>query len=99
MKKPDFINKPLPFGVYNTDHILEIDYSVEHGWKKPEISQFRNFEIHPFNSSLHYAIQLFEGMKAFKTDDHKISLYRPEMNMIRMNNSAKRLSLPVTILI
>ena len=95
MEKPDFINKPLPFGVYHTDHILEIDYCSKEGWKKPHISEYHNFSIDPFNSTLHYAIQLFEGMKAFMTEEDKIVLFRPEMNMARMNNSAKRLSLPV----
>ena len=95
MQKPDFIHKPLPFGLYHTDHILEVDYSNEEGWKKPEISEYHNLSIDPFNSTLHYAIQLFEGLKAFRSDDEKIILFRPEQNMIRMNNSAKRLSLPV----
>jgi len=95
LKKPDFINKPLPFGLYHTDHMLEIDFSIQDGWKNPEILKFHNFSINPFNSSLHYAIQLFEGLKAYRNEDHKIILFRPEMNMIRMKNSAKRISLPV----
>lgn len=79
--------------------MLEIDYSAKEGWKKPLISEYHNFSIDPFNSTLHYAIQLFEGMKAFMSEDKKIVLFRPDMNMKRMNNSAKRLSLPVKIFV
>jgi branched-chain amino acid aminotransferase len=75
--------------------MLEIDYYNEEGWQMPEISQYHNFSIDPFNSTLHYAIQLFEGLKAYKSDDNRIILFRPEQNMIRMNYSSKRLSLPV----
>jgi branched-chain amino acid aminotransferase len=75
--------------------MLEIDYTEKEGWKNPLISEYHNFSINPFNSSLHYAIQLFEGMKAFKSEDNKIILFRPQMNMERMNISAKRLCLPV----
>lgn len=92
--KPDFLNKPLHFGVHHTDHMLEIDYFAN-TWHDPLISKYHSFSIDPFNATLHYAIQLFEGMKAFKTEDGKVTLFRPEMNMIRMNNSAKRISLPV----
>lgn len=77
--------------------MLEIDYDHQTGWKNPEISQYHNFQIDPFNSSLHYAIQLFEGLKVHKSEDDRVILFRPELNMKRMNNSAERLSLPVNI--
>jgi branched-chain amino acid aminotransferase len=44
---------------------------------------------------LHYAQTLFEGMKAYRDEDGKITLFRPDMNMKRMNNSARRIALPV----
>ena len=94
LAKPDFLNKPLPFGVYHTDHMLEIDYFAN-TWHDPIISKYHSLSMDPFNSTLHYAIQLFEGMKAFKTEDGKVSLFRPEKNMARMNKSAERISLPV----
>jgi len=59
LEKPDINDKPLPFGLFHTDHMLEIDYSVDEGRKKPEISEYHNSSIDPFNSNLHYAIQLF----------------------------------------
>jgi branched-chain amino acid aminotransferase len=94
LEKPDYLNNPIPFGVYTTDHMLEIDFKGN-TWQDPVISKYHDLSINPLNSTLHYAIQLFEGMKAFKTDDGKVTLFRPEMNMKRMNDSAKRLSLPV----
>lgn len=50
--------------------------------------------IHPFNSTLHYGVQCFEGMKAYKDDNGKIRLFRPECNMLRLKRSSKRIALP-----
>ena len=51
----------------------------------------------PYNfQGLHYASQLFEGMKAYRGVDNKIRLFRPEMNMQRMRKTAKRAALPVS---
>jgi branched-chain amino acid aminotransferase len=79
--------------------MLEIDYDPEHGWAKPVVSPYHKLEIDPTNSVLHYAIQLFEGMKAYRSSSspQKILLFRPDMNMNRMNISAKRIGLPVSI--
>lgn len=66
--------KPLPswdaaslgFGSNSTDHMLAVDSNSEKGWNKPEICPLKEIAVHPFNSSLHYAVQCFEGMKAYK---------------------------------
>jgi branched-chain amino acid aminotransferase len=96
--KPDY-SKPLPFGVYHTDHMLEVDYEPDNGWGKPVVSPYHKLLIDPSNSSLHYAIQLFEGMKAFRNvnNPEELLLFRPEMNMKRMMVSAQRLGLPVRL--
>lgn len=47
--------------MHHTDYMLEIDYNSEKGWGKPVISPYHNLELDPSNSTLHYAIQLFEG--------------------------------------
>lgn len=75
--------------------MLEIDF-VKGEWQKPQISEFKNLSINPLNATIHYAVALFEGMKAFKTEENKVNLFRPNENMIRMNNSAKRITLPVS---
>ena len=91
--KPDY-SQPVPFGKFRTDHMLEIDYDSVNGWGNPYISGFHDLSIDPRNSTLHYAIELFEGMKAFYGTDGRIRLFRPDINMTRMNRSAARVGLP-----
>lgn len=89
---PDYTKK-FAWGSYHTDHMLEIDHDVSQGWGKPYISGFHNFSIDPRNQTLHYAIELFEGLKAYR-NGKDVYLFRPELNMVRMNRSAKRVGLP-----
>ncbi|XP_039617511.1 branched-chain-amino-acid aminotransferase, cytosolic isoform X1 [Polypterus senegalus] len=90
--KPDPSN--LVFGTVFTDHMLTIEWSAKEGWKAPFIGPFENISIHPASSSLHYAVELFEGMKAYRGDDNIIRLFRPDLNMQRMLRSACRVCLP-----
>lgn len=53
--------------------------------------------LEPSSSVLHYAQTIFEGLKAYRDEDGKITLFRPDMNMKRMNRSAARIALPVRI--
>lgn len=87
-------NEELTFGASFTDHMLEIDWDVDSGWKAPKIIPYGPLQIDPAATSLHYALQCFEGMKAYVDDNDSIRLFRPDKNMIRMNNSMKRLFLP-----
>lgn len=84
----------MTFGAFHTDHLLEIDWSDKMGWSRPMIVPFKNLELHPFSSCLHYAIECFEGSKAYKGPDNTIRVFRLDCNMLRMKHSAKRLSLP-----
>ncbi|XP_055389618.1 branched-chain-amino-acid aminotransferase, cytosolic [Condylostylus longicornis] len=85
----------LAFGKHFTDHMLKIFYHRNlGGWQKPEITPLENLVMHPAAKVLHYAVELFEGMKAYRGVDGKIRLFRPEMNMKRMNLTAKRSGLP-----
>ncbi|XP_042596729.1 branched-chain-amino-acid aminotransferase, cytosolic-like isoform X2 [Cyprinus carpio] len=74
--------------------MLTIEWTLEEGWQKPHIQPFGNLSIHPGCSSLHYAVQLFEGMKAYRGPDNKVRLFRPLINMKRMLKSAHRACLP-----
>jgi branched-chain amino acid aminotransferase len=56
----------MKFGAIATDHMLEIDYDKSKGWGKPIIREFQPFLIHPFNTTLHYAIECFEGKRKRK---------------------------------
>uniref|UniRef100_A0A673I8R6 Branched-chain-amino-acid aminotransferase n=1 Tax=Sinocyclocheilus rhinocerous TaxID=307959 RepID=A0A673I8R6_9TELE len=90
--KPD--PNGLVFGTLFTDHMLTIEWILEEGWQKPHIQPFGNLSIHPGCSALHYSVQLFEGMKAYRGPDSKVRLFRPMINMKRMLKSAHRACLP-----
>ena len=80
---PDYTKK-FAWGSYHTDHMLEIDYDQKLGWSQPLISEYHNLSIDPRNQTLHYAIELFEGLKAFR-NNKDVYLFRPDLNMKRMN--------------
>lgn len=85
----------LKFGQEFTDHMLKIKYNRRlGGWQAPEIKPMENLSLHPAAKVFHYAIEIFEGMKAYRGVDDKIRLFRPELNMHRMNLTAQRASLP-----
>merc|ERR1719263_452065 len=84
----------LKFGVTFTDHMLEIDWTVEYGWHVPIIRPFANLELHPASTCFHYGLEAYEGLKAYFDSNKKIRLFRPMMNMNRMNQSANALCMP-----
>ncbi|XP_031415227.1 branched-chain-amino-acid aminotransferase, mitochondrial [Clupea harengus] len=90
--KPD--PSKLLFGKQFSDHMLTIYWSEKDGWQAPQIKPFQNLSLHPAASALHYSIELFEGMKAFRGVDNHIRLFRPMLNMERMHRSADRCCLP-----
>ncbi|KAL4658307.1 branched-chain-amino-acid aminotransferase, cytosolic-like isoform X3 [Arapaima gigas] len=91
--KPD--PSSLIFGKHFSDHMLTIHWSQQEGWGTPHIKPFQNLSLHPASSALHYSIELFEGMKAFRGDDKLVRLFRPMLNMERMHRSAERCCLPL----
>jgi len=84
----------LIFGKHFSDHMFKVSYNEKDGWSKPIICQLQNFEVHPASKVLHYAQELFEGMKAYRGVDNKIRMFRPMHNMSRMLLSARMSSLP-----
>ncbi|CAN9505944.1 unnamed protein product [Ophioblennius macclurei] len=91
--KPD--PSSLVFGKQFSDHMLTISWSEKDGWDAPHIKPFQNLSLHPASSALHYSVELFEGMKAFRGADNHIRLFRPMLNMERMHRSADRSCLPL----
>ena len=76
------------FGGLTTDYMLDIDYDKSNGgWQRPQIVPNRPFELEPANATLHYAIECFEGAKAYRTVDNDIIMYRIDENFKRMNTS------------
>jgi len=90
--KPD--NDKLIFGQHFSDHMLSIKWTADNGWLKPCIHPIMPLSIHPGAKVLHYASEIFEGMKAYWGVDDQIRLFRPIENMKRMNQSAVKASLP-----
>ena len=84
----------IPFGVITTDHMFLMNYTTEKGWHDGRIVPYAPFQIDPACMVLHYAQEIFEGMKAYRDDQGHIRLFRPEENFKRMNNSADRMSIP-----
>ncbi|CCF58598.1 hypothetical protein KAFR_0E04480 [Kazachstania africana CBS 2517] len=87
-------NDQLVFGQTFTDHMLTVEWTEEKGWANPEIKPYAPLSLDPATIVFHYAFELFEGMKAYRTEDNKITMFRPDMNMKRMNKSAARICLP-----
>jgi len=90
-KKP---KEELVFGHTFTDHMLTVDWTQERGWEAPQIVPYGDLHISPAANCLHYAIECFEGMKAYKDKEGRVRLFRPHENMARMNLSANRVQLP-----
>ncbi len=92
--KPHPNSEKLHFGTIFTDHMFNMDYSVEKGWHHPRIEPLTAIEMHPSTMVLHYGQAIFEGLKAFRTDRGQIQLFRPEENFKRFNTSARALCIP-----
>ena len=92
-KKPDE-NEEIEFGSIFTDHMFVMDYESGKGWINPRIEEYKDLIISPAAIVFHYGQTMFEGMKAYKTDDGRTVLFRPQKNIERANNSNKRLCIP-----
>jgi len=83
----------LGFGQVFTDHMFLMDYQEGKGWHSPRIEPYHSFTLDPATIMLHYGQATFEGLKAFHAKD-RIQLFRPQMNVDRMNKSNRRLCIP-----
>ena len=92
--KPKVDPSKLLFGHTFTDHMLTCEWSRQGGWSAPKILSYGNLSLPPSASVLHYAIECFEGLKAYKDRHGTIRLFRPDLNMQRLLCSAERLALP-----
>lgn len=84
----------LGFGQVFTPHMFVMDYENGRGWHNARIVPFANLSIHPASTVLHYGSEIFEGLKAYRTESGEIRLFRPMENIRRMNASANRMCLP-----
>ena len=84
----------LGFGKKFTDHMFVMDYTEGEGWHDARIVPYAPFPLDPATVVFHYAQEIFEGMKAYRTADDTIQLFRPDCNAKRMQDSADRLCIP-----
>ena len=85
----------LGFGRFYTDHMFIMNYDDGQGWHDARIVPYGPIELDPAAMCLHYGQEVFEGMKAYKTPDGGVQLFRPEKNMQRLNVSNERLCIPL----
>jgi branched-chain amino acid aminotransferase len=83
------------FGVHFTDHMFTAEWTPDEGWHAARITPYGPVTLDPATAVLHYAQEIFEGMKAYRHDDGSIWAFRPEANAERMVRSSHRLALPV----
>ena len=87
-------DNPLVFGTIFTDHMFVMDYDEENGWHDPRVIPYQPLVLEPSCMVFHYGQEMFEGLKAYKADDGRILLFRPDKNIERANRSNRRLSIP-----
>ncbi len=83
------------FGTVFTDHMARISWSAEQGWHDRRVEKHAPLQLSPAAAVLHYAQEVFEGLKAYRHADGSVWTFRPEANAARLASSAHRLALPV----
>lgn len=84
----------LGFGKIFTDHMFIMEYDEGKGWHTPRIQEYGPISLEPSASVFHYGQEVFEGLKAYKTENGDIQLFRPDENYKRLNVSNDRLCIP-----
>jgi len=84
----------LEMGRYTSDHMFVCDFAKGR-WQQPEIVPYSNFSLPPASLVFHYGQAIFEGMKAFRTEDDRIHIFRPDKHYERWGRTAERLCMPV----
>lgn len=82
------------FGTLFSDHMVTIDWTEAQGWHNAAIGPRRPLRLDPACAVLHYAQEIFEGLKAYRQEGGALALFRPDANAARFNASARRLAMP-----
>ena len=85
---------PLTFGTIFTDHMFVMNYEEGKGWYDPRIVPYGPFSLEPSAMVFHYGQEMFEGLKAYKSDDGRTLLFRPDKNIWRANKTNRRICIP-----
>ncbi len=91
-QKPDWKN--LGFGHIFTDHMFIMDYDEGMGWHDARVVPYAPLQLDPSALVFHYAQECFEGLKAYRTADGSVQLFRPDKNAERMQSTHERLCIP-----
>jgi len=84
----------LEFGRISTDHMFVADFKCGE-WQDARIIPYAPMSLTPFTSALHYGQTVFEGLKAYRLSDNRISIFRPESHAARFNHSLERMCMPI----
>ncbi len=84
----------LGFGNLFTDHMFIMDYVEGQGWIDPRIVPYQDIVLEPSAMVFHYGQEMFEGLKAYRTKEDEILLFRPEKNIERTNVTNERICIP-----
>jgi branched-chain amino acid aminotransferase len=82
------------FGRHFTDHMITARWTPEAGWHDGVIEPYGPLALDPAAAVLHYAQEVFEGLKAYQHADGSVWAFRPQANAARLNRSARRMALP-----
>ncbi|MGW2558143.1 branched-chain amino acid aminotransferase [Streptomyces sp. NPDC001514] len=82
------------FGRHFTDHMVTIKWTEGRGWHDAQLTPYAPLSIDPANMTLHYAQEIFEGLKAYRRPDGSVATFRPDANAKRFQISARRLAMP-----
>jgi branched-chain amino acid aminotransferase len=82
------------FGQYFTDHLVLAYWTPQRGWHEGKVAPYAPLPMDPATATLHYAQEIFEGLKAYEHPDGSVWAFRPEVNAARFRRSARRLALP-----
>jgi branched-chain amino acid aminotransferase len=90
----DAILRDPGFGKYHTDHMVSIEYTDGLGWHDAQVIPYGPIALDPSAIVLHYAQEVFEGLKAYRWADGSVVSFRPDANAARLRSSARRLAIP-----
>jgi branched-chain amino acid aminotransferase len=93
-RKPRPGDANLIFGRVFTDHMALADWDDKQGWKDPRVVPYANFSLDPAAAVFHYGQEIFDGMKAFRTADGRVRLFRADRHCQRLSDGAARLCMP-----
>src|SRR5690242_3077984 len=82
------------FGRIFTDHMVTIRYADGKGWYEPRVEARAPIQLDPAAAVLHYAQEIFEGLKAYELVDGGVAMFRPDANAARFAQSARRMAMP-----